>query len=214
MLLYHYAKQPFVVLKTRKARGEAGLPEVMEDDESSTFRHEIGPYSEHISFLFDPVPLDIIGDLFKRVHHSVWVSGTTIFEHVIDTGHLSKFKYSIVETPADVEFMNKNWPEGTELTIAAKKRYFVAKAALKTKLGDSGEGNSDFEKAAAQFVGSTRAAYITATKNASEESLMRYAANVPHVMLYPERGVVRLLKPARAVKIAKSSKGAPKWLNW
>lgn len=214
MLLYHYATQPFAILKTRKARGEASLPEVVEEDEASAFRHEIGLYSEHISFLFDPAPLDIIGELFKWVDHGIWVSGATIFEHVVDTNHLPKFKYSIVETPANSQFMNKNWPEGTALDDAAKKRYFVARAALMAKLGETGEGFAAFKKAAAKYVGGTREAYIKATKNASEEAMMRYATNVPHAMIYPENGQIHLCKPAKAVKIFKNWKGDPKWLTW
>lgn len=216
MLLYHYANTAFPVLKTRAAQGGLLTSDVQNGEEEAAFRRDVGPYYDHVSLFLEPAPLDILGDLFKKVHHSVWVNGATVYEHVIDSAKLPVFKYNLVETPSDIAFMNEHWPEDVELSDEDKKQYFATRAAAKLKSGECGVGNAAFERSARAFVGMTRAAYIKATQHASEEDLMRYATNVPHAMLYPKGGVMHLIQPARAVVIGSKVLRVkdPSYMKW
>lgn len=201
MLLYHYAKEPYEQLKTKQQQGNLTLKEIEEGERIAAFRSDIGPYYNHISFFFEPAPLDILGTLFAKIHHDFWIPDSTIYEHVVESKTLGEFGWWITETAADIEQMYKDWPIDAVFTDAQKKAYFHKRLLRKEKAHEVGYGNHDFEQAAKPYIGGMRKAYIEANKLYDDDSKMQYAAYVPHAMLYPESGIAELKHPAKAVKI-------------
>lgn len=169
--------------------------------EMMEYRQTPGPYYNHISFFFEPVPYDILGRLFKNANHDFWHTGNKVYEHSIDSADLGNFDYMIVETPLDKEH-RKSWPVNDDQE--EREMYFLELRELREKKGHIGKGNTAFEKGAKPFVGGTRDAYIKATQHPSDEdSLTLYAADVPHVMLYPENTTtpIRVVRPIRSLVI-------------
>ncbi len=189
MLLYHYAGAPYTSLRTLKHRDPAYK------DERTFDRHEPGSYGEHISFFLEPAPLDILGKLYSDVRHSLWVEGKTVYEHIVQSSNILSFSFMLVETPFDYAFMDEHWPVDAVFTDAEKESYFKELAKQKQRRGLVGNGNSAFERTAKQFLGKTRQAFISRAAVNNQEDKMRYATGVPHVMLYPKPGEVKLLRP-------------------
>ncbi len=82
MKLYHYSDKQYTELLTRRVQG-ADEKEI----DIATFKAKrMGlplPYHDHISFFFEPIPLDKIASVFPY-GHPFWKAGNEIYEHVID----------------------------------------------------------------------------------------------------------------------------------
>lgn len=192
MKLYHYSSERFVDIRTRRAQKTPTASEIKEAERSAIFRSAPGLYLDHISFFIEPPPLDIIGDLFNKVNHDVWVNGKTICEYVIDPSFFGNFTFVVTETPSDIVYRDKHWPDGKELTDNEKKVFFANRAVQKRKLGEIGSGLVELKTICQKFYGTTRAAFMAATANPlSEQSLLQYAADVPHLMVYPTNTVIK-----------------------
>lgn len=208
MKLYHYADQAFPELKTRVAQD----PSIVHTEDykkavaRAKERYEPKSYYEHISFFFDPIPSDIIANAFQGHHHEFWYNGHDIYEHVVESEHIGKFLFQIVETPSDIlaidDFPDDGAPD------SAYTLFFLN--ANKRKIKDREIGDeATFESAASRFVGKTRQAYIDSLyakrdyekRYNSDKPWRQYAAFVPHVMLYPEHQIIQLDRPVVKIKI-------------
>lgn len=170
MLLYHYSKEQYDHLLTREAQG---LKSSVQEEKS---------YSKHISFFFERPPLDIIGDIFGDGHHT-WVNGNKLYEYIVDTSDIGKFEYSIVEFPEKTAILYD-----TSLTDA---QYYSQIEKVTKEKGYKGSGSRDLEKAVHPLLGTTRAAYANMRRHPNFEELKKkYAATVPHVMIYPKSGQI------------------------
>jgi hypothetical protein len=188
MLLYHYSKELFPFLLTRRYSNKLSSKELKDGLEQSTIRCEPAPYYDHISFFFDKVPLKIIGDLFKG-KNDFWKNGNKIYEYTIDTDSLSNnLKYFITETPSQVKKLDETeWVDTDEFF----REYMKEKRRLAEKNHEIGKGQSELEKQIQKYQGQTEAYYINASKRDDfDDNITKYAASVPHVMLYPEHGKV------------------------
>lgn len=203
MLLYHYSNEPYTELKTKQAQGKITPEEMEQEDKYALFRHDVSPSYAEISFLPDPIPLDIIGALYAGHDHHIWIPDHEIYEHIVDSKELPPFKYHITETPDDVKQMFRDWPDNP--TPEQKRAYFQAKNARKWKTGENGEGNKELEKNFSKYVNGTRNAYLTAVPLFDDYNWKQYAPMVPHVQINPEGGIAKLLRPARKVKIGKAN---------
>ena len=197
MLLFHYSKTPYLFFKTL-AMQRTITPEekakALENESGS-----MGLYYDHISFFLERIPFDIIGGLFDGTGNDFWVTGRRVYEHIIDSGELGKFKYEIVETELDRQH-RKSWPENGDAD--EEEMYFLERKGFRVKHGYVGKTNAAFEKAAKPLIGTTRAAYINAVANPYDaSSLTKYAADVPHVMIYPENTTtpIRITLPVRSL---------------
>lgn len=197
MLLYHYSKSPYTHFKTLAMQKNITNEEKKKALADMEEYHQPGPYYSHISFFFEPVPVDIIGGLFRGSGNEFWVTGNTIYEHIIDSKELGDFKYMIIETSVDREH-RKSWSDTGD-----EKWYFAEKYRLLVKCNYIGSGNNAFERGALPLVGTTRQAYINTVKNPFDtNSLKKYAADVPHVMIYPTRQTpIRITRPVRSMII-------------
>lgn len=190
MLLYHYATQPFPILKTLEAQGLVTDEMRNAAQDSMAFYHTPGPYYAHISFFVDPLDLSTVAEIFAGHNHPVWRTGNVVYQHVVESHTLGDFDYLWTETPVDKQFMKTRWKEG--LSEEAMSKYFADLAVAARKAGFIGKGNHAFEKAAKSFVGKTMEAYLEAKELNYGRNWQQYAANVPHVMIYPPKGVAVL----------------------
>lgn len=203
MLLYHYANEPYPELKTKLAQGVMTPAMILEEDKYSDFRHAAFPSYKAISLLPDPIPLDIMGALYAGHNHHIWIPGHTVYEHIVDSRKIPQFMYHISESPDDVKQMFNDWPDNP--TPEQKRAFFQARNARKWKTGENGEGNKELEKNFGKYVNGTRSAYLTAVPLFDDYNWKQYAPMVPHVQINPEGGIVKLVRPARKVKIGKAN---------
>lgn len=195
MKLYHYAKQLFPTLKTLRAQGNVTEEQLMKAQAAAELRGSPGLYIDQISFFLDPLPLNVIAQLFEGYNHHTWSAGVTVYEYVVDSKTFGDFPFIFVETPFDVHFRDTEWPSNE--TDANKKRYFDTYSSQKIHRGEQGKGNHAFEKMAKTFVGKTLAAFQQAVLVNDEDQWRQYAANVPHVQAYPIGGIVKPLMVPR-----------------
>lgn len=192
MRLYHYATQRFNMLKTLEQQRQITEEEKAAAQQAEKWGVHVGAYYQHVSFLLEPAPLDIIGNVFP-IDHPVWKHRNTLFEYVVDSRHVEPFAYSLVEAPEKTEI----YYDDTLDTEAYYRRY----RELIKKHGWNGKGSAALEKAAKPYLGKTRDLYLAVLDRPNYEDLKyKYAATVPHVMLYPETGLIQY-ESVRKVKV-------------
>lgn len=196
--LYHYSGSKHTVLKTRNAQGTHLSPEKLQAArESMEIHHDPGTYAEHISFFLEPVPLDKLGGIFGA-HHHFWYPGHEIYEHVVDIASLPSFRYRVVETPlANDMFYKVDWDK---LDDAEQQTFFQKLAEAQKAHGEIGSTVAQLRSCIRKFAGLTRKAYLALPGQPNwSEIKNKYAATVPHVMLYPEGGEVTVTDVEKVV---------------
>lgn len=186
MKLYHYSTAQYPVLLTRRKTGQP-TPEGVNVSDN---------YLDHISFFFDPIPSRIMPEVFSKGHH-FWFAGNRIFEHVIEVNELEdNIRYLVVESKREDELWNRSMQrkfkkaEGKDRERLLKEWHDLI-ASEKIRWGESGSGRHELKKQIRKNMGSTSLSYIAAsTRDDFEDGYNKYAANVPHLMIYPSEGEV------------------------
>ncbi len=202
MKLYHYSSTLYPVLLTRRrsapmlrrmeGNSDSGGLLTQTQYEQSVKEAErysdVGSYYDHVSFFFEPLPLDKMGDHFNNFH-DFWFNGHLIYEHVVDTRNLPKdMRYDIVETPTINPWWEKNG-FADNVSKDERLRVFAALRKFKEQIGEIGFDLQSFERAAKQFGKGAFDAYKKQKASPLwEEGKAKYAAGVPHVMIYSEKG--------------------------
>ncbi len=184
--LYHYSKERYDVLKTRLAQSivtdeekQAGILRAKE-----TYR--LAPYYEHISFFLEPIPLDILGAIYGKNHHT-WYPGNELYEYKIDINKLGVFKFELVESPEATKFYYD--PKNDSLTL---EEYYKELYKLRLRLNEIGYDKQSLIKVCSSMLGLTRSCYLQIPSRPNWNEIKdKYAATVPHVMLYPKTGIVK-----------------------
>ena len=186
MKLYHYSAAHFDQLKTLEKQRPLTKEEIEEGARSVKWGAPL-PYYSHISFFFEPVPLDILSSIFPKDHHT-WFKGSRLYEYIVDPASIDHFQYAVVESPEKTELYYDE-----SLSI---EEYHRRNDALKKKFHYTGHSLAELQQAAKHLEGTTRACFLAlpSRPNWSErgkDSIQnKYAATVPHVMLYPASGVI------------------------
>lgn len=182
MKLYHYSSEPYPVLKTRKKLGL--LPPKQMLDAS---------YLDHISFFFDPIPSKTLTMIFGT-NHPFWFKGNQIYEHVIDTNDLDiDIYFHVVESKRRTELLDQfaeenNWVKDDPKLLA---KWIILERRKSIAWGEIGRSRRTLEEQIKNNVGGTELAYISASsRDDFEHGRNKYAANVPHLMLYPRDGEI------------------------
>ena len=187
MKLYHYNQLVTDELLTKRAQGILTPEEIREAEQYAKRFKRPGPYCDHISFFMDPIPSSLLAHLFGDFH-PVWYRGNEVIEHVVDTRTLdSHILYNVVETPEKLKHLDSaaDDDDSDEWLIS----YFKELNAIQTKNGELGQSLKGLDKQIIRFQGKLGDYYQSAkNRHDWEENKTKYAASVPHVMLYPSTG--------------------------
>lgn len=203
IMFYHYSKKKFSELLTRSLQGVVTEEERKDADEAGTFRGDIGPYYDSISFLLEPAPLDIISSLFPKDHHT-WKEGNSLIEHIVDLKGQDFYGWDIVEGPIAMLFVdNLPWIDN----VFYKKVYFKTRSLGKKLFNEQGNDFKSLEKALKKFPeGTTREAYLKIKDRSDYDTIKNmYAATVPHLMIYTKTPIN--IKHTNKVSVGIPSKG-------
>lgn len=188
MKLYHYSRNKLDSIKSRR---------VLKLDPPGEIANLVvkdgypGSYVDSISFFFDSIPLDIMGDIYGK-DHKAWGNGSVLVEHVVDVNKLDNLiPYRVVESELDMKHIEsidwKQW-DSSEAYIA---KWYSDLLAVKKASGEQGIKRSDLIKQIKHFKGSTRKNIINASRDPDFKNYKdKYAANVAHLMLYPVKGII------------------------
>lgn len=187
MLLYHYNREKYKTLLTRDLQGAVTDKERKDGIGGASFRGDIGPYFEHVSFLLEPAPLDILSGIFPKDHHT-WSKGTKLVEHVVDLSGQDFYGWAIVEGPVSMFFLD-HVPWSDNQTY--KKLFFKGMQVGRKWFKESGTDYQSLMKALKRIpAGTTRKAYENLPKRKDYGDVKNlYAATVPHLMVYTKQPI-------------------------
>jgi len=184
MKLYHYSDNQYDQLQSRRVSGLPGPEGIRVSDD----------YFDHISFFFDPIPSKLMPEIFYK-GHPFWHKGHKLYEHVIEVDDLEdEFNFRVVESERKTALLDEfskehNWEDDNPKTLAL---WNVELFKMQKKYGEVG-----FNKAALKaFLKTlprdvTRYGYLAAKARPDFDwGYNKYAANVPHIMLYVRTGII------------------------
>lgn len=106
MYIYHYSSKSYSELRSLANQPGKSKEEIVELNKKYTRSMDPGPYCNQISFFIEPIPFDIIGDLFGN-KHSVWFNGNRLYEYLIDIDSIDKnIMFMVAETPGDMKLID------------------------------------------------------------------------------------------------------------
>ena len=186
--LYHYSENPRKQLMTVRAQGvEVGAYEKY--DEWNKVTHAAGSYVDHISVFFMRIPLTTIHTHYPKDHKS-WFKGNVMHEHLVLLEKLPDMPYQFTETLMHkrllATFPVHDYTE--EQLIAFKRRLYAAQR----KAGEIGITHKGLVKKLNELEHTVYAAYAQ-LKNipAWDDNEYKYAAHIPHLLLYPPLGIIK-----------------------
>lgn len=199
MKLFHYSVERYGTLKTKEKQGTVTEEDRQKDiQEHQDYYNETGIdrpgfYFEHISFFFERPPLERMSKVFPSGHH-FWFKGNRVFEHIVDSSSIGSFAFEIVEFPEKYDlYYNDNIDTAT---------YNVKLKEATESLGYIGKGNKALELAVVNNKLLNKTGYyydLLKSRPNFDKIKNKYAATVPHVMLYPSTGIVRPFKIQQVV---------------
>lgn len=199
MKLYHYAKEPYLTLRTSRQTVERSPEQVKKIEQ---FYREAGyehSYLDHISFFFDPLPSDL-GSLYDAEvdDHPLWFKGSRLWVHEIETLNL-EFAFDVVESPEQMAFIEKFWEPEFAKDREGKLDYLRREREMLRQIGyvrPMGKNSNELSKVLRPMLGKTREAYLHLLDHGeSQDLLTMYAPTVPHLWLYPKRHEIILHTP-------------------
>ena len=196
MFIYHYSAKPHPTLLSKAASGVMTPAQIkLVRLEARKKPYKALPYCDHISFFFDPIPSEILPKIFGE-GHPVWFKGNKLYEHVVSVSDLpSDIVYHVVESQKRTELLDKfseenNWVDDDPDLLFKWQILISQQEAL---WGEQGIGRSKLEQQIKQNAGNTGNNYIKASERDDFEfGRNKYAANVPHLMLYPPEGKIKI----------------------
>lgn len=194
MKLYHYAPHLFDQLQTKRKRGAADAEEIRRAEKDAVRILQPGAtYVDHLSFFFEPVPSDILHLLYGE-GHPVWFKGSKLYEYVIDPLKFpEKILYEVVESQKETEALEKftqdhNWVEDDPVFL---KKWFAFILSEKIKWGEYGNDKYKLLLQIKKHQGRLEKDFLAATQREDfKQNFNKYAASVPHLMVYPPTGTV------------------------
>ena len=185
MKLYHYSPIELTELKSKIARGI-----------KSAGDHGIKGYASSISFFLEPIPLDI-AEILKH-EHDFWISGRELYQHEIDSNDLPlDVDFVLVETPDKTKLLyeEQDWDKA-EGNPELVKQYKQEIEDLEIKKGYRGKGRMKLVQTCKPFTKGIskyyKNMYTLHCKHPEDNLIKKYAATVPHLMIYVGKEAVRV----------------------
>jgi hypothetical protein len=193
--LYHYSANAFDVIKSKRAQGTATPEEIKKAEEQA--RRILMPgatYVDSISFFFEPIPSEIMHQIYGE-GHPVWFEGNKLYEYEVKMDLLpQRILYEVVESERELVALDKfvkdhNWVEDDPVLL---KKWFAFILNEKLKWGEYGNDRSKLFLQAKKNSGNLTTNFLKAAQREDfKDNFRKYAASVPHLMMYPEDGTVR-----------------------
>ncbi|YP_009212997.1 hypothetical protein AVU38_gp148 [Ralstonia phage RSL2] len=191
MLFYHYSKAKYATLKTSRLTHHLSPEAIKKDVADQALYGMPGGYYDHISLFIEPIPEKDIARIFEH-KHEFWKSGQKLYMHIVDTADMPHdMVFEVVETPEMDEWSDRfDWYHMTRQQREMALRAFYKEMRAR---GFIGTGPGAMESKCKKYLGKTKWFYEQARqRDDAEETLRQYAANVPHVMVYPPNGELRV----------------------
>lgn len=193
--LYHYSLKKFPHLLTLEEQWKSGISLNKKDSIMSfnkNYQQKYGiPYYQHISFLFDPLPIDIIKKSFKDSNNELYRSNSC-YEYIIDVDQLKNMYYfMVVENPINNFFYNYLWPD---FNFPGKyELYFKTNSLLNKIVGNKGDTFNSLKLAISRYKGKTKSGFKYLVNHKEFEDIKKdgkYAPFVPYLMAFIKPGIV------------------------
>lgn len=194
MHIYHYSPLLFDTLQTKRKRGVATPEEIQRAKTQAARILQPGAlYVDHLSFFFEPIPSEILHLVYGK-EHPVWFFGNTLYEYKVDATKIpARSLYEVVESSREVAALDKfvidnSWFDDDPKLL---KKWFVFILAEKIKWGEYGNDHNKLLSQIKRGKGTLEEDFFKAAKRDDfKENFKKYAASVPHLMLYPVGGEV------------------------
>ncbi len=196
MKLYHYNEKPLDILISLYGRGLNSEDKKRLGDYVNETKDPYA-YIKNLSFFLEPIPRNLPEILHNE--HSFWTSGKELYQHIVDTSVFSRdVPYRLVESPekTDLIYNKQNWTlaeKNPELATEYKRQI----TELEKELLLTGRGIYDLVKVASRYKGITeyyKKAYKLHKKFPEDNIISKYAACVPHLMVYTAMDKVKVSK--------------------
>lgn len=185
-IFYHYSVERYDVLKSQVLQGK-----IPRDNNPMQ-------YGKNISLFFEPIPLNLPEILHNA--HDFWRSGNRVWCHEILAKDIpSNIIYKVTESPEKTEllYQKQDWSKVIN-SPETKDRYLAEIRLMEEKHKYVGKGRVEFLRASERFrsgiEGYYRAMYELHLKNPEDKLIEKYAACVPHAMIYPDMTPLRVSK--------------------
>lgn len=180
MILYHYSINKYETLKSLIAQR---MPK------KSQSNGDEFAYDRSLSFFLEPIPLDIAEIYFHR--HEFWKSGLELYQYQIHLNALPKnIAFVLTETPKKTRLLYtvQDWDK-VKTDPSLKDVYVKQIHEMEVKSGYRGHGINNLVIACKPFLHGIRKNMVYAAKLATQYpddgGFEKYAACVPHLMVYP-----------------------------
>lgn len=175
MKLYHYSDKQFDEVKSRTAINNTRTGPGICD-------------SNAISFFLEPIPRDLPTIFGGK--HQLWVKGKSLYEYTVDTQSFPKdIPFHLTESDEKTKLiLSQNWDEN--IPIHKTGEYLAEISRLEIKEGLLGRGLLQLESKVIKYNHGIRDYYINSIEltkglNDEDEIYTKYAAYVPHLIIYP-----------------------------
>jgi hypothetical protein len=173
-LLYHYSKDLYPELKTRRAQG-VEINKAEDINERS--------YYDHISLFLEPIPLDILPSIHKN-HHPFYKAGESVYEYSIPLPYLKGWFYTLVESPEKCQLYYDD--------SVSEQDYHVRMKKIIEENNYEGNDLRELDKIVKKFKGTTRSYFKKLPSMPNYEDIKnKYAPCVPHLMIYSDKGILK-----------------------
>lgn len=203
IVFFHYASEPYGSLLTRREQGILTREEIKKAEEMAKEYGRIGAYVDHISLFLNPIPSAFLARAFAagkgEENHRVWYKGSQLYEHIVHIEDIKNPKFELVESFRKTELFDsfckgRRWDE---IPADEKNEYFDLIDKKLIEWGEIGYGSDRLEKLVRtynrQYPNATEEGYLKAVRRSDFKlNRMKYAANVPHLMIYPEGGRIEV----------------------
>ena len=196
--VFHYSVNEYDVLKSKNKQNNLPLSQQTKlSAEKVNYNQSNWDYNDNISFFIEPIPTDIIGNIYGD-DHPVWFNGNTLYEYRVSTRYLFPGNYSLVESKEVSELLIKHYENKISFDDYLKQEINIVK--------ENQYMSSSFTQLAIiieKYLGTTKETFkLQPNMPWWEDSRLKYAAGVPHLMVYPSLGEIAY-KSKRKIIIGK-----------
>lgn len=195
-IIYHYSIKKYKSLLTVNERNNLNLIDKNEYNKLLEYQNSRGfvpSYLDHISFLIDPLPVDLIVKNFKDSNNKLYTSDSCYEYSINISSLLNNLNYwRVVENPINNFFNSYLW---IDMDYPGKDiLFFGTRDLLNNIFKNEGSEFSNFVNTLKKYKGVTRDAYIKLINSSdfkTYKELGMYAPTVPHLMIYPKVGEIK-----------------------